>query len=65
MSCSFGSKTVRTIHDVFLVALPIIYFVRFIVLMYVLVSFVKVCVCAVIPFCRVSCVDPKNAGSAE
>ena len=54
VSSSFGSKTVRTAHHVFLIALPLIYFVRFIVLLYVLVSFIKVCVCAVIPSCRMS-----------
>ena len=43
MSSSLGSKTVRTADRVFLVALLIIYSVRFIVLMYALV-------CAVINF---------------
>ena len=42
LSSSFVSKTIRTTHQVFLVALPITYFVRFIVLMYVLVTCIKV-----------------------
>ena len=54
MSSSFRSKTVRTTLQDFLVSLPITYFVHFIVLVYALISLIKVCACAVIPFCLMS-----------
>lgn len=45
-----------TLQD-FLVSLLMIYFVRFMVLVCVLVSSIKVCSCAVIPFCLIRFVD--------